>query len=518
MARNSEQLTVRGRRIPVSNLDKILYPGEKFTKAKVIDYYIRISKFLLPHLKNRPVTLKRCPDGVFGEAFYEKDAPAFTPTWVKTVPVPRRETPGADIRYILINDLPTLVWLANLACLEIHPFLHLASRLNRPTSIVFDCDPGEGANILDCARVALMLREVLHELGLDSLVKVSGSKGLQVYVPLNSSVTYDETQPFAKAMAELLAQREPKLIVSEMPKKLRTKRVFIDWSQNAEYKTTAGVYSLRAKTHRPYVSVPFGWDELESAFKSRDVDAFFFTPQEAIERVEEYGDLFKPVLKKVQRLPAELRRYFQRQQHARTSRSEEALKLYAAKRDFKKTAEPKPKVLQRSRQGSRRRFVIQKHAASHLHYDFRLEMHDVLKSWSVPKGPPFKVDERRLAMATEDHPIDYLEFEGIIPKGQYGGGTVMVWDIGTYDLIEGNYYKGFLRFYLKGVKLKGEWTIKRIVDGKDERDQRDKWQLIKTDRNTRAVSKTRDDESALTKRTMTEIAAAADAVWQSNRQ
>ena len=504
MARKTQQLSVGGRRIPVSNLDKILYPGEKFTKAKVIDYYFRISKFLLPHLKNRPVTLKRFPDGVFGEAFYEKDAPAFTPAWVKTVPVPRRETPGDDIRYILINDLPTLVWLANFACLELHPFLHLAARLNRPTSIVFDCDPGEGANILDCAHVALMLRDVLHELGLESLVKVSGSKGLQVYVPLNSSVTYDETQAFAKVLAEILAQREPKLIVSEMPKRLRTRRVFIDWSQNSEYKTTVGVYSLRAKTHRPYVSLPVQWDELEAA---RHVEALFFTPQEAIERVESSGDLFKPVLKKVQRLPAELRRYFQR----RTSRSEELLQPYAAKRDFKKTAEPKPKVPQRSRQGSRRRFVIQKHAASHLHYDFRLEMHDVLKSWSVPKGPPFKLDERRLAMATEDHPIDYLEFEGIIPKGQYGGGTVMVWDIGTYELIEGNYYQGFLRFYLKGEKLKGEWTMKRIVD------ERNKWHLIKTERNTRAVSPKRDDESALTKRTMSQIASAADAVWQSNR-
>lgn len=171
-----------------------------------------------------------------------------------------------------------------------------------------------------------------------------------------------------------------------------------------------------------------------------------------------------------------------------------------------------------SRQGSRRRFVIQKHAASHLHYDFRLEMHNVLKSWSVPKGIPFKQDERRLAMPTEDHPIDYLDFEGIIPKGQYGGGTVMVWDIGTYELVEGNYYKGFLRFYLNGTKLKGEWTLKRSANGKDERDSRDKWQLIKTNKNTRAVSQKRDDESVLTKRTMMQISAAADAVWQSNRR
>jgi bifunctional non-homologous end joining protein LigD len=515
MARKTQEVSVGRRRIAVSNLDKLLYPGTRFTKAKVIDYYINISKYLLPHLKDHPITLKRFPDGVFGEAFYEKDAPAFTPVWVKTVPVPRRETPGPDIRYILINDLPTLVWVANLATLEVHPFLHRASQLNRPTVMVFDCDPGEGANILDSARVALMLREVLQELGLDSYVKVSGSKGVQVYVPLNSRVTYDETQPLAQGIAQLLAQREPKLIVWQMPKRLRTKKVFIDWSQNAEYKTTVSVYSLRGKTYRPYVSVPVAWDELSDAFQNKDADALFFTPEETLERVEKLGDLFKPVLKQVQTLPAEVRRFFE-QQRTHSSKHIEALEPYAAKRDFRKTAEPKP-APRGSRQGSRRRFVIQKHAASHLHYDFRLEMHDVLKSWSVPKGVPFKEGERRLAMPTEDHPIEYLDFEGIIPKGQYGGGTVMVWDIGTYELIDGNYYKGMLRFYLNGTKLKGEWTLQRFASGKDERDSRDKWHLIKTNKNTRAVSKKRDDESALTKRTMMQIASAADAVWQSNR-
>ena len=518
MARKTEQLTVGRRRLTVTNLDKLLYPGTKFTKADVIDYYIKISKYLLPHLKDRPVTLKRFPDGVFGEAFYEKDAPAYTPAWVKTVPVPRRETTGPDICYIVIDDLPTLVWAASIAALEIHPFLHRAPRLDRPDAIVFDCDPGEGAGILDSARVALMLRDVLKELVLDSCVKVSGSKGVQVYVPLNSPVSYDETQPFARGIAQLLAQQDPKLIVWQMPKHLRTKKVFIDWNQNTDFKTTVSVYSLRAKTYRPYVSAPITWDELSDAVKNKDADALFFTPDETIERAKEMGDLFKPVLKKVQRLPAEVRRYFEQERSQRSKRSDEALEEYAAKRDFRKTAEPKPGVPRRSAQGSRRRFVIQKHAASHLHYDFRLEMHGVLKSWSVPKGIPFTQDERRLAMPTEDHPIDYLDFEGIIPKGQYGGGTVMVWDIGTYELIDGNYYKGFLRFFLNGTKLKGEWTLQRFTDGKDERDNRDKWRLIKSGKNTRAVSKKRDDESALTKRTMTQIATAADAVWQSNRQ
>jgi bifunctional non-homologous end joining protein LigD len=518
MARRTEQLTVGRRHVTVSNLDKVLYPGTRFTKAKVIDYYVKISKYLLPHLKDHPVTLKRFPDGVFGEAFYEKDAPSFTPTWVKTASVPRRETPGPDIRYILINDLPTLVWAANYAALELHPFLHKATRLDRPTSIVFDCDPGEGADVLDCARVALMLRAVLKELSFDAYAKVSGSKGLQVYVPLNSPVTYDETQPLARGIAQLLAEREPKLIVWQMPKRLRAKKVFIDWSQNTDYKTTVSVYSLRAKTYRPYVSMPVEWDELSAALKKRNSDSLFFTPEEAIERVANVGDLFKPVLTQKQKFPAQLRRYFEQQQQPQKSRSTEALKPYAAKRDFSKTAEPKATAPRGSRQGSRRRFVIQKHAASHLHYDFRLEMHDVLKSWSVPKGPPFEKDERRLAMPTEDHPIDYLDFEGIIPKGQYGGGTVMVWDIGTYELIEGNYYKGMLRFHLNGTKLKGEWTMKRFADARDERDTRDKWHLIKTGKNARAVSKKRDDQSALTNRTMKEIASAADAVWQSNRR
>lgn len=218
-----------------------------------------------------------------------------------------------------------------------------------------------------------------------------------------------------------MAQREPKLVVAEMPKRLRTKKVFIDWSQNTDYKTTVGVYSLRAKTHRPYVSVPVEWSELEAA---KDPEELFFTPSETIERVEARGDLFEPVLKQVQKLPSELRRYFEQR---RSPQSTKSLQTYTAKRDFRKTAEPKPGGPQRSRQGSRRRFVIQKHAASHLHYDFRLEMHDVLKSWSVPKGPPFKKDEWRLAMPTEDHPVEYLEFEGVIPKGQIAAARDAVW-------------------------------------------------------------------------------------------
>ena len=505
-----QSVKVGGRSVEISNLEKLMYPGHRFTKAKVIDYYIRIAPYLLPHLKNRPVTMKRFPEGVFGEFFYEKDAPNFTPSWVKTFPVPRRVSGQTDIRYILINDLPTLVWVANLANLEIHPFLHRAPKIDQPTAVAFDCDPGEGADVLTCARVGLMLHDLLRDLNLESYPKVSGSKGLQVYVPLNSKITYDVTQPFAKAVAELLAEREPKLIVSEMAKARRTKKVFIDWSQNDDYKTTVSVYSLRAKIYKPFVSMPVSWDELKLALKKNDAERLYFEPEAALKRVDKLGDLFADINTLVQKLPSGFTSYLKKS----TTRSRPAspdLETYSNKRDFSKTSEPAPSR-QRSRQGSQRRFVVQKHAASQLHYDFRLEMHGVLKSWAVPKGPSVKEDEPRLAMPTEDHPIEYLDFEGVIPKGQYGGGTVMVWDIGTYNLVEGNYYKGFLKVFLDGSKLKGEWTLDRMRD-----DKRNAWHLRKTSGNTRAISSKRDDQSALTGRTMKEIGEARDKTWQSNR-
>jgi bifunctional non-homologous end joining protein LigD len=294
-------LTVGRRKVPVSNLDKVLYPGGRFTKAQVIDYYTRVSKHLLPHLKNRPVTLKRYPDGVSGKSFYEKNAPSFTPDWVKTFPVPRRE--GGLINYILVNDLPTLVWVANMASLELHPFLHRAPKISTPSYVVFDLDPGEGADILTCAEVALLVRSAFDDLGMKTFAKVSGSKGIQVYVPLNVPVTYAVTQPFAKALAERLAREHPRLIVSQMSKSLRRGKVFIDWSQNAEHKTTVAVYSLRAKHEHPFVSMPMKWQELESALRAEQRESLYIEAEEAIARLSEVGDLFAPVLKLRQRLP-----------------------------------------------------------------------------------------------------------------------------------------------------------------------------------------------------------------------
>jgi bifunctional non-homologous end joining protein LigD len=293
------EVEVDGRQLRLSNLDKVLYPAVGFTKGQVIDYYSRIAPALLPHLKDRPLTLKRYPDGVESQHFYEKQAPSHRPKWVKTVPVPTR---GRTIDFTLANDLPTLVWLANLADLELHTSLSRAKDIQRPTTMAFDLDPGPPATIVECSQVALWLKEMFDSWKLESFAKTSGSKGMQIYVPLNRPTSYDETKPFAKALAELLAREHKELVVSSQRKDLRRKKVLVDWSQNDEHKTTINVYSLRAR-ERPTVSTPLTWDEVEQIHDSGDPKLMVFDSDEVLERMDEHGDLFEPVLKLKQRLP-----------------------------------------------------------------------------------------------------------------------------------------------------------------------------------------------------------------------
>jgi len=345
-------------------------------------------------------------------------------------------------------------------------------------------------------------------------VKVSGSKGIHLHVPLNTKVTYQMTQPFARSIAQLLETEYPDLIVSEMAKQKRRGKVFIDWSQNSEHKSTVSVYSLRAKRDEPSVAMPVTWSELKKALRKKDASELFFEPAAAIKRLKRIGDLFSPALRLKQKLP---KPFLKLESHTALSpRSDRAsaLEKYRQKRDFRRTPEPPPSIPRSSRQGGRRLFVIQKHAASHLHYDFRLEIGGTLKSWAVPKGPPYELNERRLAMATEDHPMEYAKFEGIIPKGEYGGGTVMVWDVGTYELLEGNYWKGKLHIFIKGKKLKGEWVLVKSAeqDGKQNR-----WYLIKIGSSMPRPSKRRENSSALSGRSLEKITEAQDAVWHSNR-
>jgi bifunctional non-homologous end joining protein LigD len=290
------------RRLSLSNLDKVFYPEVGFTKGQLIDYYTRIAPAVLPHLRDRPLTLKRYPNGVTGQYFYEKQCPSHRPDWVQTSAVWSRHN-SRTIDFCLCNDLPTLVWLANLADLELHTSLALAGDVQAPTLIAFDLDPGPPATIVECAEVAVRLREAFEHLGLEAFPKTSGSKGMQVYVPLNTPATYDDTKPFARALAQLLERRHPDLVVSDMRKSLRAGKVLVDWSQNDEHKTTVNVYSLRAR-ERPTVSTPLEWGEVEGVLSRRDPETLSFTSDEVLARVAERGDLFAPVVELVQEIPA----------------------------------------------------------------------------------------------------------------------------------------------------------------------------------------------------------------------
>ncbi len=311
------EVQVENRRLKLSNLDKVLYPAVGFTKAQVIDYYMRIAPAILPHLHNRPLTLKRYPDGVEAEFFYEKSCPSHRPPWVKTTAVWSGSS-EREIKFCLANDLPTLAWLANLASLELHTSL-ATTKIERPTMVVFDLDPGPPADIVLCSKVALWLREIFDQLKLQSVAKTSGGKGLQVYVPLNTPTDYDVTKTFAQQLALHLEHEHPREVVSRMNKDLRTGKVFIDWSQNDEHKTTVCVYSLRAREH-PTVSTPVTWDEIEAAASlpgrlhvvgsrkstprpAQLQPALRFEAGQVIERYERLGDLFEPAVTLKQKLP-----------------------------------------------------------------------------------------------------------------------------------------------------------------------------------------------------------------------
>jgi len=301
----TRQVEVEGKELKLSNLDKVLYPKTGFTKGEVVDYYAKVAPALVPHLSGRAVTLRRFPEGVedLDAAFYEKRCPKHRPKWVKTAKVQAGPRAGV-IEFCVCDSLPTLIWMAQLAAIELHPSLSKSRAPKRPTSLVFDLDPGPPADVVDCSRVALRLRELLTQLGLESFVKTSGSKGMQLYVPLNSKTSYEETRPFGQALAQIAANQDPENVLAKMGKKTdRSGKVLIDWYQNNERKTTISVYSLRAR-ERPTCSTPVTWEEVEQAAESGKGDHLVFETRDVLERLDEHGDLFAPVLELKQNLPA----------------------------------------------------------------------------------------------------------------------------------------------------------------------------------------------------------------------
>jgi bifunctional non-homologous end joining protein LigD len=429
MASADQNVVIDGRRLKLTNLDKVLYPETGTTKGDVLDYYARVAAALIPHAKNRPATRKRWVHGVGtedepGEMFFQKNLDErSTPQWVL-----RRGLQHSDHvnTYPLVNDLATLTWLGQIAALEIHvpqwQFGRTGARKN-PDRMVLDLDPGPGAGLAECAEVARWARAILKDMGLDPMPVTSGSKGIHLYSPLDGKQTSDQVSEVAHELARALEADHPELVVSDMKKTLRDGKVLVDWSQNNGKKTTITPYSLRGKSH-PMVAAPRTWKELDSP------DLAQLDYRDVIKRVAKKGDLLADLtaghLASLEPTASRMAGF----EHA--DGADDRLAKYRSMRDGTITPEPVPAGIAPPTAGQT--FVIQEHHASRLHYDFRLEHDGVLVSWALPKGVPTDIAKNHLAVQTEDHPLEYGTFEGTIPAGQYGAGKVTIWDRGTYEL------------------------------------------------------------------------------------
>ncbi|CAM2773487.1 ATP-dependent DNA ligase [Prescottella defluvii] len=420
--------TIDGRRLTVSRLDKVLYPATGTTKGEVIDYYVAIASALLPHVVDRPVTRKRWPNGVDEPSFFEKNLAESAPDWLSRRAVHHKDR---TVRYPLIDSAAALAWIGQQAALEVHvPQWRFVDDEPGPTTrLVFDLDPGDGVGLTECARVAFAVRDLVATLGWTAFPVTSGSKGIHVYVPLDRALAPGGASTVAKKVATSLEQMHPDLVTATMAKSVRGGRVFLDWSQNNVAKTTVAPYSLRGRS-APTVAAPRAWEELE------DPDLRHLRFDEVLDRFRRDGDLL-----------------------AGLDPPLDPLAEYRRKRDPTRTPEPIPRT--ESEGGEGNSFVIQEHHARRLHYDFRLERDGVMVSWAVPRGVPTSPKENRLAVHTEDHPLEYASFSGSIPRGEYGGGTVSIWDAGTYEPEKWRDDEVIVR--LSGRRVQGRYALIRTA-------------------------------------------------------
>ncbi|POX67169.1 ATP-dependent DNA ligase [Microbacterium sp. Ru50] len=407
-----QTVRVDGRRLRLSNLDKVLYPRTGTTKGEVIDYFSRIAPLMLPHLDRRPVTRKRWPEGVEQPDFFAKALEPGAPSWLPRMPI---DHSSGSKDYPLVEEVASLVYLAQVASLELHVpqwrFTDAGER-GSPDRLVLDLDPGPGVGLAECAEVARWVRSILSDMGMELFPVTSGSKGIHLYAPLAGAKTSDQASAFAKELARALEADHPDLVISQMTRSARTGKVLLDWSQNNGSKTTIAPYSLRGRDE-PTVAAPRTWDELD------DPDLRHLRFDEMLERADDVGDLLA----------------------ALAPRRTAPLAPYLAKRSADRTPEPMPDAVSGAAAGvagtapaGKPRFVVQEHHARRLHYDLRLERDGVLVSWAVPRGIPETTDRNHLAVMTEPHPLEYLTFHGEIPAGEYGAGTMTIWDTGVYDL------------------------------------------------------------------------------------
>jgi len=449
-----ETLEVDGHNIALTHLDKVIYPATGTIKAQVIEYYSMIADVILPHIRDRPVTRKRWPDGVESTPFFEKNLPDHAPEWIGRA---RLGHSDRDVVYPVLSSRAELVWLAQQAALELHvpqwtlpPDSADASyKANRMTNrVVLDLDPGPDVPLFDCAKVALRVREMLDAIGLPCFPVTSGSKGIHVYFTLESAISSDSARKVAKQIATGLQSESPDQVTAQMTKSVRGGRVFVDWSQNSASKTTLAPYSMRGRD-QPCVAAPRLWEELED----KDIRHILF--DEMADRIDEYGDLLAELenTSAAQPLPTS---------PAPAATPVVDLGAYRRKRDERKTPEPFGDSRSDDDRHAEPMFVIQEHHARRLHYDFRLERDGVLVSWAVPKNLPLEGDKNRLAVQTEDHPIDYADFSGDIPAGEYGGGHVEIWDRGTYETEKWRDKEIIVR--LHGDRIQGRYALIKTGD------------------------------------------------------
>ncbi len=428
---------IDGHRLKLTNLDKILYPTAGIVKAELINYYLENSDKFLPHLKGRPLTLIRWPDGVEGKKFYSKNKPKWTPDWVNS-----QQLEGEDNSYVISNNKATLAWLANLAALELHPMGSTIQHINHPDHIIFDLDPLSDSEFPKIKELAFLLKEYLIAHDYNPFLKTSGSKGLHIYIPILPNWNFKEVVESLKKFCLSFIKQKAPFCTLAVHKGKRKGKILLDIYRNYKGNTCVSPYSLRGKAGAP-ISTPIFWDQLEELESSRQYHLRNIDQQFAKGNPwEEYASSPRP-----------LHDYADRSKIHSVNKSEEKLDSYKAKRNFSKTSEPTAEVLYVNQQ----RFVIQLHDASNLHYDLRLESEGVLLSWAIPKALPTKLDKARLAIRTEDHPVKYLSFEGKIPTDEYGGGEMWIVETGTFEWIEKKENK--LKFKLLGKKFQASYNL-----------------------------------------------------------
>ncbi|MEX0648514.1 MAG: non-homologous end-joining DNA ligase [Balneolaceae bacterium] len=449
MATKSQWVEVGKRSLELSNLEKLLFPDDEISKAEVIEYYLKVSPVLLDHIKGRPLTLIRYPDGIKGQKFYQKNTPEWAPEWIESVSLGSEEKKD----YVLATERASLIWLANLAALELHQMHRRSPNFDQPDYMVFDLDPSEDGDFKDVVDIAFRLKEHVEQYGYHTFVKTTGGKGLHLVTPLLPEKEVQEVFEAAKEIAQSFVQKFPDELTLQIKKDARKGRMLIDIYRNRSSQTIVSPYSLRGRAGAP-VSMPVSWEELPEIDHSSQ-----YHLRNAWEKIEIEGDAWEGIGGYAVHLHTIRAKEDEKPLPDSPYRKTPAqLAEYEKKRDFSKTREPGNET----GAGEGNRFVVHRHHATRLHYDLRLEEDGVLKSWAVPKGMPHRPGVKRLAVQTEDHPLKYLTFEGSIPKNEYGGGEMWIYATGKYTITKKK--KDGLYFRLESTGFTGEYRMHRTRD------------------------------------------------------